>query len=454
MHKKLRKVIMLTAAFSMVMSTYGGLAMAAEKSPFAGETVTIMVHPVPHATGIYMFKDKFEKKYGIKLNVIEVPPESLYEKAMTEFVAESGAYDLVDFNPAWIADYSRFLEPLGPLAKRYNLDFKLDDVMPIFRMMNSWAGKWYAMPWDGDTHMLYYRKDIFDKFGLKPPKTFEDFLNIAKFLNGWDWDNDGEIEYGCASYLKRGRTYWWFLGRFAGYGGNYFDKDMNPLINTEAGVKALKNLVECIKYMPPGALNYSYMELRTAYVKGDVPMCIQWTCVGKAAEDPNESKIVGKTGYGLYPGGKTMIAGGWQFGIPKTSKHKGAAIQCLQFYTNPENSLQIVMNPATSLDPYRKSHYRAPEFRRAWPTAGEYLDAIEANLRQGFPDLEIPGAAEYMDALDYELCLAYAGEKPVKKALDDAAKKWNEITRRMGKEKQKEAWLAQLEAMKILGIGE
>lgn len=446
MPKKIGKVIILSILVFAVIGAYSCLA-SAQKSPFAGQTITIMVHPIPHAKGIYMFRDQFEKKYGIKLNVIEVPPESLYEKAMTEFVAGSGAYDLVDFNPAWMADYSRYLEPLGPLAKKYNLDFKLNDVMPVFRKMYSWAGKWYAMPWDGDVHIFYYRKDIFDEFGLKPPKTWEEYKKIASFLNGWDWDNDGQVEYGCAAYLKRGRTYWWFLERFFGYGGNYFDKDMKPLINTEAGIKALTNLVECIKYMPPGALNYSYMELRTAYVKGDIPMCFQWTCVGKAAENPKESKIVGKTGYALIPQGKSLLAGGWGFGIPKTSKHKGAAIQCLQFYTSPKISLQIVMDPTTALDPYRISHYRSPIFRHAWPTAGEYLDAIEANLRQGVYDLQIPGSAEYMDALDYQLCLAYAGEKSVKKALDDAAKKWNEITRRMGKERQKKAWLTQLEAM-------
>ena len=66
--------------------------------------------------------------------------------------------------------------------------------------------------------------------------------------------------------------YWWFLDRFASYGGVYFDEDMNPLINTKSGLMALKNMVECLAYMPPGSLGWSYMEVRTALTKGDGAM--------------------------------------------------------------------------------------------------------------------------------------------------------------------------------------
>jgi multiple sugar transport system substrate-binding protein len=143
-----------------------------------------------------------------------------------------------------------------------------------------------------------------------------------------------------------------------------------------------------------------------------------------------------------------MIAGGWNLGIPKYSKHKEAAIRFLHFITSPEISLQITKSPDTSLDPYRLSHYQSSEFRSLWPTAGEYLDAINANLAAGYPDLLIPGSAEYMDKLDYALCQALAGEKAPKEALDDTARAWDEITDRLDREKQKAYWNAQYDAMK------
>ncbi len=445
------KIIWLVLAILVVVLFSGGMVNA--QKPYAGETITVAVHAVPHATGVYMFQEAFERKTGIKVEVIEMAPEVIYEKQMTEFFAESGAYDVVQFNPAWIADYSHHLEPLEPLAEQYDLDFQLDDIMPIFLdLYCSWEGVWYGMPWDGDTWMLYYRRDLFDEHGFSTPQTWEEYREIAEYFAGWDWSGDGVTNYGSASYLKRGRTYWTFLARFAGFGGNYFDEDMNPLINSPVGIEALENLLETIPHEPPGALDYSYMEVRTAYVKGDVAMVLQWTCVGKAAEDPVESEIVGKTGYAVLPQERTMVAGGWNLGIPRYSEKKGAAIQFIHFITHPDISLDIVIDPATSLDPYRVTHFVSPKFRASWPAAGEYLDAIEANLEQGFPDLQIPGAAEYMDVLDYQLTLAYAGEKTAQEALEDTAREWVEITRRLGFEEQKSAWLSQLEAMKELGL--
>ena len=33
---------------------------------------------------------------------------------------------------------------------------------------------------DGDFQMVYYRKDVLEEAGLQPPKTWEDYLDVAK----------------------------------------------------------------------------------------------------------------------------------------------------------------------------------------------------------------------------------------------------------------------------------
>lgn len=471
--EKIAGIVGLTLV--MVLASCGGNLVWAEKYPFSGETITLGVHGEPKSAAIYMIEDEFERKYGVKLNVVEIAPEALYEKEMIELATGGSAYDVVQFNAFSIADYAPHCVPLKPLAEKWNLDFHLADVLPAFeKLYLSWKGVWYGVCSDGDVHIFYYRKDIFDNpeykrmfkaqhgYELVPPRTWDEYLDTAEFFNGWDWDGDGEIEYGCAEYLKRGRMYWWFLDRFGGYGGNYFDEDMNPLINTKPGIKALENMIKAISYQPPGALSYSYMEIRTGYVKGDVAMAKQWTCVARAAEDPNESKILNKSGYtvvpGVYIGGelahKSMLAAGYTMAIPKYSKHKDAAVHFLHYFTDVVTGLPIVVKN-TTVDPYRYSQLKAiKEFREEypdWKAIDEYLNSITVALEQPWPDLCIPGAAEYMDILDYELCKAVAGKKSPKKALDDAAAEWVKITERWGKEKQKEDWLGQLEMMKELG---
>ena len=56
------------------------------------------------------------------------------------------------------------------------------------------------------------------------------------------------------------------------------------------------------------------------------------------------------------------------------------------------------------------------------------------------PEIELRGAAEYLNALDVNLVAAYNGEKTAEEAMKDAAKEQDRITRRLGKQEQKETW--------------
>ena len=66
----------------------------------------------------------------------------------------------------------------------------------------------YSLPLDGDMHMVYYRKDVFQANGLAAPKTWDDYLAAAKALQGKDLNGDGEADYGdlnlrCHARVRR-----------------------------------------------------------------------------------------------------------------------------------------------------------------------------------------------------------------------------------------------------------
>ena len=103
-------------------------------------------------------------------------------------------------------------------------------------------------------------------------------------------------------------------------------------------------------------------------------------------------------------------------------------MKVLEFISLPDQSLKIVMDAKTIMDPWRVSHFRAEKFRKAFPGAGEYLDAIEKTFPHVVPDPVIPGADEYQRKLSFE------------------------ITERRGRDKQKAAWGEKMAEMKSLGI--
>jgi multiple sugar transport system substrate-binding protein len=170
--------------------------------------------------------------------------------------------------------------------------------------------------------------------------------------------------------------------------------------------------------------------------------------------------IVGKAGFGLVPGadidGKIInrpaITPGRGMAVSKYSKKKEATMKVLEFISNPDQSLKIVMDAKTIMDPWRVSHLKSDKFRKLFPDADKYLDAIQQSFPYLVPDPVIPAADEYQRKLSFEITEALAKRKSPKDALDSAVKEWDKITERRGPDKQKAAWGEKLAEMKQLGI--
>ena len=451
---------------------------------FGGVTINL-VGDAGHNLKPYEFwKGDFEKA-GISILVTEVPFEGVYEKLKTEFVAGTGAFDVVTFYPAYIGDFAGngYLEPLDEyMAKEPATVWDpnpADVLAPFWELYCKFGGKVYALPIDGDVHMLMYRKDLFEhpdeqaafkaKYGkdLAPPETWEDWLQIGEFFTRKKGETlAGQVLerdfYGSAEFAKRGFSFAWFVDRWAAFGEPYFDEQMNPLVNSPNAVKALQNFVDSLKNAPPDVLGYGYDELRDAFLKGTVAMVVQWTDVPKKGADPNQSAIVGKIGVGRVPGWKigdqvvhrAMMPVGRVVAVAADSQNKEAAYWVTK-HVSYDRSLEDVSTPLTGLDPYRKTHFTNPQAYTMFASVEEaqaYLNGVEAAMADGYPEIFIPGAAQYEDSLDLHVNKALAGQETPQEALDAVAKEWNEITDKLGRDKQIELWLKALEAYKALGL--
>lgn len=452
---------------------------------FGNVTVTV-IGDAGHNLKPYEFWKEDFAKVGININIIEVPFDGVYEKEMAEFVAGTGAFDVVTFYPAYIGDFAGngFLEPLDEyMAKEPPAvwDPKAEDILPPFwELYCKFGGSVYALPIDGDVLLFQYRKDLFEneeemaafkeKYGwdLAPPETWEQYLQVGEFftrkkgemLAGETLEHDF---YGLTEYGARGFSVFWFLNRFASAGGMYFDEEMNATINTPEAVAALQNMIDAMKFAPPDMLAYGYEQLKDAFLKGYTASVIQWSDVPKKSGDPELSAIVGKVGVSRLPGTpmddgtvvhRSMMPVGRVVAVTKDSQNKDAAYWVAK-HISYDRSLDDVSTMLTGLDPYRYSHFEHPEAYTMFPdeaAAMDYLQGVEACLGDGFPEIFIPGSAAYTDALDLHVQKALTGEETPEQALAAAEKEWNEITDNLGRESQKELWLQALESYRALGL--
>jgi len=132
-------------------------------------------------------------KLDIDLNVIEVTADEIYSREMLELTQRTGAFDIVQYNSAWIGDYESYLQPLDDYVAKDNDAIGFADILPAFnKAQNLWGGKKYSVTLDGDTFLFYYRKDLFQDAGEKaafkakygydlpdPPKTWKQVEDIA-----------------------------------------------------------------------------------------------------------------------------------------------------------------------------------------------------------------------------------------------------------------------------------
>jgi multiple sugar transport system substrate-binding protein len=161
-----------------------------------------------------------------------------------------------------------------------------------------------------------------------------------------------------------------------------------------------------------------------------------------------DSKVKGKTGYGVVPGtiidGKlhraSLQAWGWTGVISADSRNKEAAYQFLRYVTSPQIMANVFHRGYFGYEPWRESEFTNPRLIGFTAASPMWLKAIGDNMAVGVPDLHIPGGFGYYDVLAIEVGEVLAGKKSAKEGLDAAAKEWNKITKKRGIKAQKEAY--------------
>lgn len=414
--------------------------------------------------------EEFKKQTGFELKTMTAPYLDHKTKIMQDVMGKQGIYDIVLLEWRMIGDVynAGYVAPLDDWVKKYNPE--LDDMIaPFNQVWSHYDGKTVALPTDGDTWILYYRKDLFDdpkeqaaykaKYGedLKPPETWDQFEHIAEFFT-----RPSEGLYGATEWRAKGVVFGWFFQRLAGLGGQYFLDNMKPGINTPEGIKALEDLKKMNQWMAEDVMSYGYMETVQDFAQGHAAMLNTWPAASKNIANQAESKVIGKVGYGLTPGymvdgklnRKTMTVPGLNAIVnADTKKPKEAVYLVAQWLVCPEQLKRANLNLAGNTDVIRESIFNDPDVRSTIPGGGEYLDAQKANIAQGYPEVPLPGFEEYSQALEIEISRYMTGEvATAKEALDKVAAEWERITDKFGREGQAKQYKTYMDA--YYGIGQ
>jgi len=357
---------------------------------------------------------------NVPVEVSLMPQDKTIELSVLALSQNSNAYDVVWGNAETIQRYAKnnWLEPLDDLWAKYKAQFKLDDIPESLLSAYRYQGKLYGLPFNTNVMMFFYRADIFKEKGLSPPKTFDEYLQLAERLNSGGMSGTVACLKPVDAALNEMH---WYMNAFD---QPWFDNRLKPVFNGSNGVRAVNTLKAITKFAPPGFTGAANDECTVYLQQNLAAMGLQWATRAGAMDDPQRSRVVGKIDWTSPPGGgqRVVIEG---FAISRfSSKDKDLVFRVLATATNEENMRKaggMILPPRTSIlsDPALQGKYRH------WPAARQSLGVAR-------PYPAVPEFLEAGESITRLINQAVTGAKTPQDALDTAAKETEELLARRG----------------------
>src|SRR6266446_3390472 len=350
-------------------SSSGGTGSSSSSSG----TVTVAVVSNPLITGqmIPLTTSTFEKQNpGIKVKFATYTEGDLRAAIEKNVSTHSNAFNVIMIGPyetplfaknGWLTDLSKQYVASDP-------GYDAGDLLPPIAKALSYKGDLYAVPFYGESSMMFYNKSLFSKAGLTMPQnpTWAQVEGFAAKLN-----QPGKV----AGICLRGLAGW---GDNMGpidtvvntFGGQWFDMNWKPQLTSpafEAATNFYVNLVR--KYGEAGAANDSFNQLLTLYGQGK---CAMWYDATVAATSIAGSypAVAKQTGYAFAPVKLTKSSGWlwtWSLGIPQGVANQSDAWKFVSWATSKAYDQLVGKKYGWAAVPpgTRTSLYNTPKYQQA-----------------------------------------------------------------------------------------
>lgn len=419
---KNRQRVCRTLVAALLMSAGAGAASAQDQP-----TISMAINQSPWLDSFVAMVDQYEEETGNRVELDVTPFGGLLEKIRNSVRASQGSYDIVNVNSLWLSEiYSGgFLAPLGEIEANYQLP---EGVLSYGNTTNwdasaatfSSDGALMGVPVNGNVQVLYYNTEIYEQFGLKPPKTWDDLFANAKAIQ------EGGEYYGFVPRAARDSIVYNFTPYLFSHDAAFFritgPDQAEVTLNSPEGLKALETYVKiATEAGPPGPGNIAQGELIQLMATGKGAQAIAVIAAWGQLEDPNASRVVGKINAALLPAGPDgMIAssaGHWVAGIPKNvaPEKQKAALAFLDWFAQKERQVDYVRAGGV---PVRGDITGADLGDEA---AFRFIEAYSQNARHAVMGLPFASAGEASDAMALSFNRAVIGELTPVQALNQAA---------------------------------
>lgn len=273
---------------------------------------------------------EFEEETGAKVEVESYSEDNLLSKLNVEFAGNSESMDVIMFRPPLDAGTfigNGWLESLDSYIDK-DIEFDYEDINASASEPCIKDGSVYGIPVVTEVEILYYRKDILEKYNIEVPTTFDELLEAVKTVTDKEKEQYGFVARGALSPS---------VTQCAGFvfsnGADWVSEDLKTCtITDEKVIEAISLYGELLgKYGPPGITNMSWSEAMTLFAQGNAVFATEASATASVVTDPESSSVYDKVGFAMFPSaaeGEDPVPyniSAWALGINSNSKNKDAA---------------------------------------------------------------------------------------------------------------------------------
>lgn len=419
----------------------------------------------PFPAGAPSVKDLWEKETGITLELVSVPPNTEFTKAMQDIATRGAAFDIyvTEWNRLGDLAESQGIQNLDEFRSKYNPEW--DDPERGYvggaqgvSLLNEYRGSAFGVSLDGDFQCWVYRKDLFEDdkerqafkarygYDLDYPKTWKQLDEAAAFFHRPD---QGLL--GCTDLRNQAWGYPnWYQRYVSSAAPNQFlfDDDGTPLINSDQGINAAREYVDTLAYHSPDAISWGWPEQYGNMSKGGSAMTCAFSNMPKFIDNPanTDSVVQGKMTTSFSPGreidGALIRRSVLWFSITATvsnqSKNSELAYLFLQWLGSSRIFSWMIANPAGyGFDPFQLANMNDPLVAEMYHDY--HLKTIRETIKRSVPTINFAGATALHNALDENLLGALTKSKTPEEAMADTEREWKRIIRKLGEDRFVEA---------------
>ena len=280
------------------------------------------------------------------------------------------AFDVLAVDVIWVSEFARAgwirsVDTLVPPADRH-------DYFESALEAATFKHKLHAIPWYIDAGVLYYRRDLLERYGFAPPRTWPELVRTARTIM------DEERDPALKGFLWPGKQYEGLVcvafEFMWGHGGSIIDTA--GLRDAEAALVFMRDLIrdgispELVSTADEEATRLLFSDGRAVFMRN-------WPYVWSLLQQ-QDSPLRGKIGVGTlpaFPGHRSASTlGGWMLAVPTHASQPQLAEAFIAFLSRPVIQQRLALE--LGYHPARRSLYDDPALRRTHPALNEVFPVL------------------------------------------------------------------------------